>query len=159
MINKKVGMIAAALVGTLLALAQPASATVRSWSAPWGQGGACDRKIDNGFVVEACLVQSDSGVSYKAILNVGNERSSGVQMSAAVINMWAVPSPATKIRDDGCLNSGLSAGYGATCYGTLTTKSTICSIKPGASYITANAAITVSSHRIMVQSPGIYVGC
>jgi hypothetical protein len=160
--------LAAALVVALLAVslsAQPASAAVRSW-APWVDhtGLNCHDK-DLGFVtVRTCLVEDHNGVepTYQAVLQVWNGRSTGVQMSAPVINMWAAPSPAVQIRDDACLNSGLSSGYGATCYGTVATRSAVCYYKRTATHVTANAAINipaVSSSRITVVSEAVYVGC
>ncbi|SMD25172.1 hypothetical protein [Kibdelosporangium aridum] len=168
-INKRrAGVVATVLLSSVLmvfSLTQPASAAVRSW-APWvdHNGSNCDWN-DYGFVtVKTCLEEGHNGVepTYRAILQIWNGKSTGVQMSAAVINMWAVPSPAVQIRDDGCLNSGLSGGYGATCYGTVATRSAVCHYKRTATHITANAAINipaVSSSRLTQKSMPVYVGC
>lgn len=165
---KKSGLIATTIAAVLMALflpAQPASAAVRSWS-PWVDhtGSNCTDKNIGFIMVRTCLVEDHNGVepTYQAVLQVWNGRTTGVQMSAPVINQWAAPSPAVQIRDDACLNSGLSGGYGATCYGTVATRSAVCYYKRTATHVTANAAInipTISATRITVVSEAVYVGC
>lgn len=165
---KRTGFVATTVAALLMALflpAPPASAAVRSWS-PWEDltGWNCTDKNLGYVMVRSCLVEGHNGVepTYQAVLQVWNGRTTGVQMSAAVINQWAAPSPAVKIRDDACLDSGLSGGYGATCYGTVATRSAVCYYKRTATHVTANAAINipaVSSTRITVVSEPAYVGC
>jgi hypothetical protein len=165
------GLIAIPLVLGLLApftSAQPTSAAVQSWvpsvSYPYPGNWHCTEEPPSTYVVDVCLINSHNGVEpvYKAVMIVWNFRTTGFQMSSAVINMWALPSPAKQIRDDACYNSGLSGGYHAACFGTAATRSAVCGLKPGARSVTANGAINipaVSATRITVVSPTVPVIC
>ncbi|AXB41627.1 hypothetical protein A4R43_03085 [Amycolatopsis albispora] len=150
------GRFAAALfAGSLTALcllAPSASAAQRSWSPdPRGPGDTYPGNwhCNTGPYVDACVINSHNGTQpvYKAVMVVKNDTNLGIQLSAPVINMWAGPSTSKQIRDDGCYNSGLSSEYAAACYGTAATLSVVCSIKPGATYVTANAAVNVDGAR------------
>jgi len=169
MIGKRTGgLIAGALLTALMvlvSLAQPASAATRAWS-PFPSntdGWKCALEAINGVRVYSCVIHRyDTEPTYQAALVVVNDRSTGVRLTSAVINLWALPSPSVKVRGDGCLDSSLSAGYGATCYGTLATRSAVCSYKRTADTVTANAAINIaaaSPTRITVVSPQDIVGC
>jgi hypothetical protein len=80
-------------------------------------------------------------------------------MSAPVVNIWSKPSPAQQIQDDACYDSGLSDGYGATCYGTAVTRSAVCAARPNATTITANVAVTFGGTRTATVSPALAVNC
>jgi hypothetical protein len=173
--HKRAGAVVAALASSafmLLSLAQPASAATRGWVAsttyPYPGNWHC---TENNFPetsprgsVDVCVINSHNGVEpvYKGVMIVWNFGNTGFQMSAAKINLWAKPAPSTLIAEDGCYDSGLSAGYHAACYGTAVARSTLCDIKPGATSISAVGAINVpvlSSTRITRSSLSIPVAC
>ena len=163
-----------ATVGAVVIGQQPASAAVRSWATPvaypYPGNWHCTETFGppnsnpSAYGVDVCLINSHNGVEpvYKAVMIVWNFRGAGFQMNAAVINMWALPSPSKQIRDDACLDSGLSGGFRAACFGTAATLSAVCSNKPGATAVTANGAINIPSlnpNRITVVSRVVPVNC
>ncbi|PSL57092.1 hypothetical protein B0I31_10269 [Saccharothrix carnea] len=165
-----IGVLTALLSGLLVAaaFAPPASAAVRTWSTPvaypYPGNWHCTERNTSTYSVDVCLINSHNGVEpvYKAVMIVWNHRSTGFQMSGAVINMWAQPSPSTQVRDDACYDSGLSGGYRAACYGTAITLSALCDKKRDATTATANGAVNipaVASSRIAVESPRVTVNC
>jgi len=166
-IGRRLAQVSLAVLTALLALAvtaPTASAAVRSWSPdpfPYPGNWHC-AEVPSGYVsITACLINSNDGTQpvYKSVLIVYNDNSSGIQMSAAVANMWSTPSPAKLIQGDSCYDSGLSAHYGAACYGTAVKRSTVCAIRPNAVYITANVAVSFGGSRHTVFSPGLAVNC
>ncbi|MEU4805728.1 hypothetical protein [Actinosynnema sp. NPDC023587] len=168
--KKITGGLVALLTGLLMvpALAQPASAAVRSWATPvaypYPGNWHCTERDSSTHSVDVCLINSHNGVEpvYKAVMIAWNHREAGFQMRAAVINMWAQPSPSKQVRDDACLDSGLSGGYRAACYGSAITLSAVCAAKPNATTVTANGAIdipAVSTTRITVAGPRVAVNC
>jgi hypothetical protein len=114
------GLIPMPLVLGLLALfisAQPASAAVQSWipsvSYPYPGNWHCTDETTPTDGIDVCLINSHNGVEpvYKAVTIVWNFQSTGFQMSSAVINMWALPSPSTRIATTG--------GYSLTANGAI----------------------------------------
>ena len=133
MIKKSIGGLTALMASMLVlfSLAQPASAAVRSWTTPvaypYPGNWHCTENNTANYSVDVCLINSHNGVEpvYKAVMIVWNHRGTGFQMNAAVINMWALPSTSRQIRDDACLDSGLSGGFRAACFGTAATLSAV----------------------------------
>jgi hypothetical protein len=160
------GVVATVLVA-LLVIAQPASATTRSWIAspqypPYPANWHCASKTVGLIDVDSCLINSRNTVEpvYKAVLIVWNNNwKGGVQMRGAVTNIWAAPAPSTQIADDGCYDSGLSYRQWAGCYGSQITRTQLCTRKPNASGVTAASAVYVDGQRIAVTSPLVEVIC
>lgn len=174
MIRPKRGVVAAlaATAFLLLSLAQPASAATRGWvvspAYPYPGNWHC---TENYFpptsprgAIDVCVINSHNGVEpvYKGVMVVWNLGTTGFQMSAAKINLWAGPATSVQVGDDGCSDSGLSADRRAGCYGSAVPLSRVCDLKPSATVITAAGAINIpvlSSSRITRQSKTIAVNC
>jgi hypothetical protein len=158
-------MALAAVAGLAAALtfAAPASATIRSWSPDQDLSAYdCATEVAPSIRATACLVYGRSGgqVTYRAALKVTNTNQvAAIRLEAAVINMWAGPSPSKQVADDGCLNSSLSPGRSAICWGTLKTNAQVCAVKPTARYVTAAGAVTVSGNRPTPTSTPTTVVC
>ncbi|QFU89696.1 hypothetical protein YIM_22590 [Amycolatopsis sp. YIM 10] len=164
-----------ALASTLLlmlSLAHPASAATRSWVRPVdypypGNWHCTERLIPESAPrgsVDVCLIHGNNGTqpTFRGVMIVWNLSSGGFQMSAAKINLWAKPAPSVLVQEDGCLDSGLSAGFEAACYGTAVTRSQVCAAKPGATSVHAVGAINIpalSSDRITVTSKSRAIVC
>lgn len=164
MIRTRVMAVAAvAGLAASLTLTAPASATIRSWSPDQSLAGYdCATEEMPSIRATACLVYGRSGgqVTYRAALKVTNlNRVAAIRLEAAVINIWAGPSPSRQVADDGCLNSSLSPGASAICWGTLKTNAQVCAVKPTTRYVTAAGAVTVSGNRPTPTSPPTTVVC
>ena len=164
MIRKRlIGLAAVAGLAAAFTIAAPASATIRSWSPDQDLSGYdCATETAPSIRATACLVYGISGGQqvYRAALKVTNTNQvAAIRLEAAVINIWAGPSPSRQVADDGCLNSSLSPGRSAICWGTLKKRAEVCAVKPGARYVTAAGAVTVSGNRPTPTSPPTTVVC
>ena len=158
------GVLFASALTALCVWAPPASAEQRYWSAdPRDSQGRYPSNwhCDTSAYLDACLINSHNGTQpvYRSVMIVKNNTNAGIQLSAAVINMWAVAGSSKQVRDDGCHNSGLSSWYAAACYGSPATLSAVCSAAPGATHVTANAAVNIDGWRDSEASYPVPVNC